>query len=498
MRKTMKQINLHSSAGQSEGVDDSVGSMTDRNAFADAIGVRKLGRRAAVLVACRESDEYDRMLFDAMCDQTYRGLRGNPWADAVRRVGLRPLDEAQFDVEVALGDGRWETFSVQTETRISGRTKATLFWVGNTAHLWCMASAAKVTNEERVNDFNRILMDLIREIRPREIHVATISRLMRSQGQAGLLLHACSGNVDAIVSGEMRIDLVGPGAAMGQLMFQILGMIAAQERDWIMHRLIAGRLAIFNRGQWFFGRSFIPFGYKYNQGSKTLVVDEDLVDVVPRMLEVLASERPSRHKQTELSRLGVTMRRSVGSDGRPRSLRFARSASASIDALLASASVWVFGEYLVRHSNPDLSVSEIAGVEIVRSHDRDPGELQLVAKLPVPDGGWAPQSVLDRVWDVAVARAAELQTSGRRSLRPLSTRLKAEHGHLDLVSTSGATQTTEASRHGGRAKDRVAPFSGRRWTRGGLPFELAAVGEGRYRLRAVVDTESAEANHEQA
>jgi hypothetical protein len=42
------------------------------------------------------------------------------------------------------------------------------------------------------HDVNQILMDVIREARPRQLHVASLSPLIGSQEQAGLLLHAAT------------------------------------------------------------------------------------------------------------------------------------------------------------------------------------------------------------------------------------------------------------------------------------------------------------------
>lgn len=420
------------------------------------------GARGSLLVVVRESDAHDWVQMEGMAAQTYAGLMGNPIADAIARAGITPMHGKEFDLDVDLGaPGGQVTVTVVPEVRRHGKTKAVLFRVGQTYHLWCMASAASVSDASKINAWNQIVMDVIREVRPVQLHVATVSRLVRSHRQALLLQEAMTDNVDFLTFSGMRLDFVGHQFAVGHMMLTVLGMMAAQERDWIMQRLMAGRVALFKRGLWQYGLSFVPFGYRYDKATRTLMIDPSTAKIVPKMIDILLSDASMRRKQLDLSAIGVTMRRHSRVDpqagGAYLPLSHAHNASMAVDQLLLSASIWVHGQYVTRLKNPGLSYDHIAGVPIVREHERDSGELQMVSDLPVPEGGWGSPEQLAALWQLALKREAKLTNAGAGHRR-LSPELCAKYAHLDIATLAqGTARTSEADlsrgpRRGGRRR----------------------------------------------
>jgi hypothetical protein len=152
----------------------------------DVWGLDLPADRPEWLVGIRESDEHNQMMFDGMRDQTYQLLRDKPFIEEVRQAGMAPMTAAgsgELQVEIGHGRGR-RTVPVHRLRR--GSTTAIVFRYGPAVHVWCMASAAKINNDDRINDFTWLLMELVMAYRPRNVFTANLSRVIRSLEQAGL------------------------------------------------------------------------------------------------------------------------------------------------------------------------------------------------------------------------------------------------------------------------------------------------------------------------
>jgi hypothetical protein len=453
------------------------------------------------MVSIRESDEHDQMMFDGMRDQTYQLLRHLPFIEQVRKAGMEPMAaDGSFELEVAEGDAGSRR-AVQVRRLRRGNTTVIVFRYGPAVHVWCMASAAKIHNDDRINDFTWLLMELVLAYRPRNVFTANLSRVIRSLEQAGLLLHALVGNVDAIWHGSQRLALAGPEASTGKFQYNMLASFAAMERVAILQRLMAGRVARFRMGRWVPGRKLVPPGYVLDAKTGLLEVDERQREMIAAMLEILGSGAPSRATLMAIGKIGMKMPHAVDEDGNPVPASHATTSTATTDALLAWLNTWIHGQYLYRFSNGGLEIDDLSGVPVVRRNDSDMGEFQMLLSVPLPEGGWASTEVLGRAVAVARERWADF-IDMRGEPRPLHPSI--EHACVDPElaqmqfrrrNTAGSTlQVTRSGKPrrgptGGAARAQVAPLIGRRWNRDGIVFRIGGMNSGKYRITATAADE---------
>lgn len=454
-----------------------------------SVAEEAVAARAFGLVVVRESDEHDDLRFDGMREQTYQQQRHISALDAVRRLGLAPMDgRSEIVIVEELEDGsvREETVLVQQLRR--GRTRAVLFVYQGYWHLWSQSSAAKVSSEG-TNEFTEILIEVIRKIRPLILFAANISRLVRSQQQATLLQAGLYGNVDKIKAGTVEFVLTGENAYVGIVLLTTLAMSAAMERDWIVQRMTTGRLGQWRRNEWLFGASVVPFGYVFDAKSKQLHVDEAARASVREMLVVLAGDAPPQEMQRQLARAGVTTWRRSRLYKRRVSIDALTNARGLIDRLYSWSAMWCEGEYLFRLANTFAGIESLNGVPVTRVDERDIGEFQMLLKVPLPEGGWAEPEVLDAFRLKAMQRHGALVSSGKSANRPLSESARQESSnpqlHGGLLSPWYLAAGDMAAREGrarARARRTISPLSGRRWRLGDYFYELRAMRGSRYHL----------------
>lgn len=449
---------------------------------------RKLTGRPLGLFVIRESDTWNLGLFDMLRDRTYLAHRDKTEVEAVRQEGMKPF----FD-DTVLINGQ----TVLVERRHSGNTTAVLFFYGGYWHLWCQGSAAKVDSVSGANDFTEILVEVLEELQPQAVYAANLSRLVRSVRQVAVIATALNEYVDELVVGEYRFSFTGPNAQISIMMLNMLAWSAAMERDAIVMRTLAGRIAKWRRQEWFFGRNTLPFGYVLDK-QKRLVPDLDMQPVVEEMLKILASDLPNAELVRQLSAVGVTGMREHRRLKKRAPIGLTTTPDQAIRSLFTWAPIWVSGEYLLRHANPFPSVTELAGLPIVRhcggsdahtSATQDAGEFQMLYKVDVPEGGWAAPEVLTAFSLRARAYNAKLLSRGRTPNRPLSDNVQAESvdpGMLTAIlpplAASGGDKDGESRRNASRARRRLSALTGRNWIHAGKFYELQAVATGTLRL----------------
>ncbi len=364
-------------------------------------------RRIDELVLVRESDEHAKLMFDVCRQQTYASMvRSRSDVAAVAAMGLKPLEHAGPELLVRIDDGRGGVREelVALERIRQGSTSAVLFSVGGTYHLWSMASAAKINGEDYTNGFTQILSDVIRRLRPRVLRALNVSRLVRSTRQFDLLAIAIRDNVD-FIDAEQRFDLRDDDSP-GWGMLRQYAQTAATERRWIATRTQAGKVAMLVRGQWPMGKYTVPFGYVFDERTGRLTPDPGARETVRDMLRVLAGELPPAAMVQELSRLGVVTMRPNHRSRKREDIGTARNPAAILKSLYRYVPVWVHGEYLWRIKNLLAGLTEVMSVPIVfptsgRPSLANPGELQMLFQVELPDGGWAEPELL-----AAVTKAA--------------------------------------------------------------------------------------------
>lgn len=440
------------------------------------------GARALALVVTRESDLYNKALFNGMREQTYALLAGIPEVAAIRALGMEPMYAKNNEVLV---DGKHPV--IIKPLRV-GNTKAILFGWEGYYHLWSQSSAAK-RDKKGTNEFTALLCEVIAYLRPHTVYAANMSRLIRSQRQGHDLQAALHDHVDRLVTGEHEFDLHDGG--LGSMIISSLGMAAAMERNWIVQRTTTGKLFRAKQQLWPFGSSSVPFGYRLNRERK-LVPDESQRGKVAEMLAILGSSAPANEMQRQLHLAGVLAARPDPETGESKSVGDLHDASGLVNRLYAWATLYVAGEFVYRLSNPIENVDQVAGVSVMR-HPENPeelGELQVLIEVKPPKGGWASQDVLDAFALRAVSHHKDLvKKKGRTVLRPLSqtiadaTNFATLHNNvLNSVNATGNDASSVERRSAARARRRIAPFTGRTWTDDEFDYELQVVTRDRYRL----------------
>lgn len=246
------------------------------------------GWRADALLVARESNTSALPLLLGMILQTLGQFRDLPGRAALAAAGLDPL----------MYPSRW-----RAQTFRRGGTRAVLFCVEGTWCLYSMGSAAQ-TDVDKDNGFVTILEEVLDQLRPRDVYIATFSRLVRSSDFSGTIQAAMKRNRCRLHCREMTIDLCRDPMA-GQ-MWQFLGIFSAMERDMIVTRLVLGTLHRFRTTGWYLPASCLPYGYKLV--GKRVVIDEAARPLVRRLCELLADPAlTSTQIVVELVRHGLVL-----------------------------------------------------------------------------------------------------------------------------------------------------------------------------------------------
>lgn len=319
-----------------------------------------LPHRAGRLVVVRESNESDYVLFQGMVQQTSSYLDDPRVAQVMRDVNIRPLTQPQSVPELA-----------PTELRL-GRAKATLFIAEGTYFLYAMTSAARRSERGDV-DWAHLLNGVIEALRPRVVVVAALSRLVRSMVGSAQIMANFTKHVDRVIAGQTPLDMKGQAAQQGQLMWSVMTLIAASERDSIVQRLTAGTVCKYLRGEWVKGVGAVPLGYTYDTKSKTLVVDPLQRDAVAAAWTLLAD--PSATDQSVIDSLHVmgistpTMRRRHGDSATVSSLT---TPTTYVNGLFRWQGLYLTGRHTTLWSNPFEGALHVAGLPVHRGAGQDP------------------------------------------------------------------------------------------------------------------------------
>jgi DNA invertase Pin-like site-specific DNA recombinase len=427
--------------------------------------------RALGLFIVRESDEWNLEMFNAMREQTYAAHDDKDDVRAVRELGTTPMSSSTFK----LRDGT----EVVVHPLTRGNTTAFLFKVGDYWHFWSMASATK-RDDDGNNEVTDLIIEQLALLRPVNVYVHNVSRLVRDRAQGARLQAALDEHVDVVWAGSTPFHFSGEMAAAGAMMFSMFAIVASMEREWIVQRLLAGKVAKWRRGEWMPGPNSVPVGYVLDPKTRQLVVDESQRPLVLEVLKVLAYGVTPAQMQRDLDKAGLLTKNNHRRLGVKVPVGTMISPEGLVNSLYSFASVWCDGEYLFRHTNAFKDIESLAGVVIARDHsiENDPGELQLLCKVSLPEGGWAPPELLDAVVLAARRNSARLVRAGHTEMRPLTSEIEntsANLGlHQDLLTGDRmrATDPDARRRFKSRAMELIAPFTGRGWRDGGYWYEL--------------------------
>jgi DNA invertase Pin-like site-specific DNA recombinase len=322
----------------------------------------------------RESDRYDQILMEGMIQQTLAKVSHLPGAKELMVAGT----------EVFSNPRKWGA-----SVRRVGRSQLSMVERDGVLYLYSMGTAAS----EDLPDANAFIQELIKVVvtySPRETWVSSFTRLTRSANYVGDLMKAF-GDHPGLLHCEAEINLSTPE---GKMLFQMLGMIAAMERDYIVRRHTAGRVAQWRRSDWI--PNAYPPGYKVVD--RKIVIDEDAIEATKAMLGILANSALSTAETTSsIGALGITTPAVQRLHGDEATIADARNPTSILDTLLGWVESYETGRHETLWPNPFPGVTDIAGVSIENIEGFDHGALRLVQEMPIPDGGWADQSIFDAI-----------------------------------------------------------------------------------------------------
>lgn len=329
------------------------------------------------LVVMRESARYDRILMLGMIQQTLQKVTHLPGALDLYSAGMDVFDHPE---------------RYGATTRKVGRSRMVMIERDGVLYLYSMGSAVQQDLPD-TNAFVRELTRVVSTYRPVEVWVAAFGRLIRAAEHSGEILASLTAN-SRFVHCEAEIDLSTPE---GKLQFQVFSMIASAERDYIVRRHTAGRVAQWRRGEWI--PNAFPPGYRLVD--RKLELDHDMVDAVRQMLVVMAQPGlPPSEVVAALGALGIKTAGVSRAHGSQATVADARNPSEVLETIAGWVSTYATGRYELLWPNPFPGVTDIAGVEIEEVDNRDDypfGALRFVSEVPMPEGGWADSETLERV-----------------------------------------------------------------------------------------------------
>lgn len=365
------------------------------------------------LIVVRESAMYDFELLDGMLHQTLSHCTTLPGVEDVQAAGLQGIrsDPSPF---------------TRTELR-RGKTRGDLVEHEGVLYLVSAGSAHSLDDAKLQNAFIELLIDTVETHRPRCVHVATISRLVRAAEHGGRLLGALKRHCEVVYTGGMPIVLNDP---YGAVMWQTLAMIAAMERDLIVQRLTIGRVNRFRAGRWVFSKNSIPQPWYADDGFVKL--DESKVEATKQMLVLLAdaSKTPARVVE-ELAACNTSSPQLQKLHGHASTLADAASPWAIVNRLLRTAELYETGRVTKTLANPFPGHKNVGGIAVDYTASAA-GVIPLSYSFPLPKGGFAPPEIFD-----AIARRTAAQTlkgaashKQRRPLLQFPPQVEGEHEYV--------------------------------------------------------------------
>ena len=429
------------------------------------------------LCIIRESDSNDFLDAEGLIAQLASLFPDLSGIEAVNRLGIEPLRRRQsgtlliVDIDPQTGE------EVEHKTHLNvireGRTRASLFTYQGVHYLYSLSSAAKV-DELGSQEWTDLLMKQLARLRPENVRTINMSRFVRNQDVAGSLLNAMAVNVKRVWLGSVPLEMKGPRAPMDKLLFVMLAMAAAIERDAIVARTSAGKLNKLRNGIWISGERAVPIGYVLDDAHQ--ILPDPAQGHVVRELLLLVAEKPTpKEFVNRLGAMGVKLQAipSVGLE--KRSAAFARQPYGKWLSVLSHMPLYATGEHIVHAKNPFPGVNELGGMAVVEG-DAGHEEVQVVLKPGVPGGGWAEPEI------VSAALAVAIEHSGVEN--PESALPAVTAATLSDSEVHARVLSLKAMKVHKPKAVKTLPWSGTRWqnSRHGHTWELDSRGGKRYVL----------------
>lgn len=335
------------------------------------------GGRIDDLVVCRESSTYDYLLMEGMIGQTVGRLLHLPGAEEVLAAGTTPLTGGSaFNVQVLR----------------SGKNQAVMFDHCGIVYLYSLGSAATANVGNQENAFVELLCETIRSFRPRNLHVATFSRMVRSTDFSGKLYRDVKNYVDTVHYGGQTLT---PTSGEGKIMWTMLSLVADMERDLIVQRLFAGTCNKYRKGEWILGTNATPPGYRVDTETNMVTLVPESVDAVRTLLKLMADPTmPARDVLDSVGQLGLTSRVTMRFHGSDATFADLRRADSKLGSIVDWIPAYETGRHEFRIPNPFPGATHIASLPIEDGKDGHPGYVRFTYDLELPKGGWGSPDIL--------------------------------------------------------------------------------------------------------
>ena len=392
-----------------------------RTSAADHVdGISEFHTRETLFV-CRESGEYAHLLLRKMIQQVLRS--GADEHEEVRNAleyGADPMRSG------AVGDAARHALNAQEIlSSASGgarRLLGVVFSIGQFTFFYALCSAGK-TDLDGENAFTTALMDLIADMRPKEIVTGPFSRMLRV-GSIGSGLREAMATYRVTLRCSESSEPMDLRTSSGKRDWDLLA--SAAEIDYLatLNRLLTGTVFEFIEGRWPRPENSLPLGYK-KIGAKG--VDEHMVEpdvsqltVVRRLIELGASDLTKLEIADELSDLGVRSRK-PGFGDRPPLLRDLGDPARGVTSLMSHLMTYLEGDYVVRYEMTIPHQDEFHGVIVHRHAPEDNGYLEFPLRFGVPDGGWHSRELIEAAIERQILNTTtQSRTWNRDLVKPLA------------------------------------------------------------------------------
>jgi DNA invertase Pin-like site-specific DNA recombinase len=266
-----------------------------------------------------------------------------------------------------------------------GRTKTVLLTHGDNAFLYGLGSAAKANLDSSENQFVKTLCEALVALRPNRLIVHEFTRLLRSADWSSALMRTLESAGTVVQSSGLTIDV---RTAEGRMQWQLLALMADQDRIAIVRRLFGGIVNKHKRGLWLLSPESIPPGYRLIEGR--IVLDPIQIEPTRGLIRLLAEEALGcRTLLDEAGRLGctsLTVQRLYGTDATFADLSRADS---KVHSLLDHIAVWETGTYRLRLPNPFAGATSYGQYKVIDARPPENyGFVEFTHSLEVPEGGW--------------------------------------------------------------------------------------------------------------
>lgn len=361
------------------------GSPTVTGAF------RHLSKKLFVM---RESAEYAFMLLEKMIEQTLLPHAGRSSVDTALRIGITPM------LRTAAGEAIRKQYNMRVIFSTEGRRRelGVLYRIDEDWFLLILAGAGQKSLDGD-NEFTRVLLETLSEVRPEELITGPFSRLCRTSANASLIREQVRSGRTLVrtVESIAGMDLNTPVGDMG---WDLLVRGAEFDYNSTLSRLLTGVIFELKNNRYPKSEISLPYGYHKVtvEGKPSHVVKPDLSQdhVVKAIIELATSDLTLRDVADELAKLGLRSRHpGQVASGNPPAVNKVKHPDTLVKGLFAALPTYLDGKYRFTHEMTIPNTDQMHGLAVHRTAPEDPGYIQVDLDFGLPDGGWHETEVIE-------------------------------------------------------------------------------------------------------